>query len=205
MERKSHWDDIYSRKAPTQVGWYQEHPLASLRLIEQTNVGKAGQIIDIGGGASTLVDHLLADGFAQLTVLDISATAMQKTQERLGVRGGEVTWVEADVTEVELPHHFFDIWHDRAVFHFLTQSDDRRHYLLSLHDALRPGGYAIVATFSLDGPPTCSGLEVVRYSPETLLGELGAGFHLVDSSRETHRTPSGFEQKYVFCLFRRHE
>ncbi len=203
MERKSHWEDIYSRKAPTQVGWYQEHPAASLRFIEETSVGKQGQIIDIGGGASTLVDHLLADGYAHLTVLDISATAMQKSRERLGVHGDEVTWVEADVTAASLPPQFYDVWHDRAVFHFLTQSDERRCYLQALHDSLRPGGHAIMATFCLDGPPACSGLPVVRYSPKTLLGELGAGFHLVDSSRETHWTPSGSEQKYVFCLFRR--
>lgn len=205
MERRSHWEDIYSRTTPTQVGWYQEHPWSSLRFIERANVGKASQIIDIGGGASTLVDHLLADGYTHLTVLDISATALQKAQQRLGVHADEVTWVEADVIEVKLPQQFYDIWHDRAVFHFLTQSDERQRYLQSLHDALRPGGHAIVATFSLEGPPMCSGLKVVRYSPQTLLSELGNGFHLVESSDETHRTPSGSEQKYVFCLFRRAE
>jgi ubiquinone/menaquinone biosynthesis C-methylase UbiE len=205
MERKSHWEDIYSRTAPTQVGWYQEHPTASLRFIEQTNIGKAGQIVDIGGGASTLVDHLLADGYAHVTVLDVSAKALQAAKKRLGVHADEITWVEADVTEVRLPLHIYDIWHDRAVFHFLTLSDERWRYIQSLQNALRPGGHAIMATFSLDGPPTCSGLEVVRYSPESLLRELGDCFGLVDSSRETHTTPSGREQKYVFCHFRRVE
>lgn len=202
MESKSHWESIYSRKTPGEVGWYQEHPSSSLRYIEKTKVSKAGQIIDIGGGASTLVDHLLADGYSQITVLDISAMALQLAQERLGVHADAVKWIEADVTEAKLPQHVYDIWHDRAVFHFLTHSDERKRYVRTLHDALRPGGHGIIATFSLDGPPKCSGLEVVRYSPETLLRELGDSFLLVDSHRETHRTPSGTKQEYVFCHFR---
>jgi 2-polyprenyl-3-methyl-5-hydroxy-6-metoxy-1,4-benzoquinol methylase len=202
MEAKTHWEQIYHTKAATQVSWYQLHPLLSLQYIQNTGISKTGDILDVGGGASTLVDHLLDDGFQRVTVLDISATALEVAQRRLGPRAGSVTWLEADITKATLPHHQYDIWHDRAVFHFLTQAEDRQHYLNAVREAVKPGGYVIVATFADDGPERCSGLEVVRYSPESLHNEFGAGFELLDSAHEQHQTPFETEQKFIYCYCR---
>ena len=203
MNTKAHWEHIYERKAPSQVSWYQTHPQLSLQFIQRTNVPMAGQIIDVGGGASTLVDHLLADGFQKITVLDVSATALQIARQRLGPRATEVTWLEADITQVELTHHFYDVWHDRAVFHFLTRAVDRRRYVETVRQAVCPGGHVIVATFALDGPPNCSGLDIARYSPDSLHDEFGSNFELVESTGESHQTPSGTEQKFVYCYCRK--
>src|SRR5688572_9612197 len=163
METKTHWEEIYHTKQPTQVSWYQLHPLLSLQYIQNTGIEKTGQIIDIGGGASTLVDHLLENGFQGISVLDISSAALEVAQERLGPQAGSVTWLEADITQAELPHHTYDLWHDRAVFHFLTKAQDRRRYLKAVREAVKPVGHVIVATFADDGPERCSGLEVARY------------------------------------------
>lgn len=198
MELKTHWENIYQTKASTQVSWYQEHANLSLALIQQTGVDLKGEIIDVGGGASKLVDDLLDNGFKHITVLDIAATALHSTQERLGARAAEITWIEADITRVELPLHFFEVWHDRAVFHFLTQPDDRQRYVNAVRHAVKPGGHVIVATFAPDGPPKCSGLEIRRYSAESLHDEFGNDFQLVSSTRETHLTPSGTEQKFIY-------
>jgi 2-polyprenyl-3-methyl-5-hydroxy-6-metoxy-1,4-benzoquinol methylase len=203
METKTHWEQIYQAKAVTQVSWYQLHPLLSLQYIQNTGIGTTGQIIDIGGGASTLVDHLLEDGFQHITVLDISAAALEVAQQRLGPRAGVVTWLEADITQALLPRHKYDVWHDRAVFHFLTQAEDRQRYLNAVREAVRPGGHIIVATFADDGPERCSGLEVARYNPESLHNEFGADFELLDSALERHQTPFGTEQKFVYCYCRR--
>jgi 2-polyprenyl-3-methyl-5-hydroxy-6-metoxy-1,4-benzoquinol methylase len=203
MDKKTHWEHIYETKAPTQVSWYQEHAQYSLQFIQNTGVPKTGHIIDIGGGASALVNDLLAAGFENISVLDVSATALQLARQRLGARTADVHWIEADITQTDLPREAYDVWHDRAVFHFLTQPADRRRYIDAVRHAVRKGGHVIVATFAPDGPDHCSGLEVVRYSAESLHGEFGEGFELTDSAHETHRTPFGTDQKFIYCYCRK--
>ena len=204
MENKTHWEHIYHTKDTAQVSWYQLHPRLSLQYIQNTGVSKSAQIIDVGGGASTLVDHLLDDGFQQVTVLDISAEALQITQQRLGQRAESVTWLEADITQTSMPHHEYDVWHDRAVFHFLTNQADRQRYINAVKEAVKPGGHVIVATFANDGPEKCSGLQVARYDPQSLHNEFGADFELLDHTREEHHTPFGTEQKFIYCYCRKH-
>jgi len=203
MDTKAHWEHIYETKAPTQVSWYQSHPELSLQLIQRTGVTPAEPILDVGGGASTLVDDLLANDFQQITVLDISATALTLARQRLGDRAAEVTWLEADILRAALPHHFCQVWHDRAVFHFLTRVEDRQRYVEAVRWAVRPGGHVIVATFAVDGPPRCSGLEVIRYNPDSLHAEFGSDFELETSAAETHHTPFGSEQKFIYCYCRK--
>jgi 2-polyprenyl-3-methyl-5-hydroxy-6-metoxy-1,4-benzoquinol methylase len=203
METKVHWENIHQTKTPLQVSWYQEHPRLSLEFIRRTGVGRNGRIIDIGGGISTLVDDLLQEGFQHITVLDISAAALQVAQERLGERATAVTWLEADITQANLSYQTYDVWHDRAVFHFLTQRPDRQRYIQTTRHAVKPGGHVIMATFATDGPTHCSGLEVSRYSPDSLHDEFGDDFRLVDSTREVHTTPFGTEQKFIYCYCRK--
>ena len=202
METKTHWEEVYASKPVTEVSWFQEHSDLSLRLIEQTGVAPRGHIIDVGGGASTLVDDLLAHHFENITVLDLSAAALGTAQERLGPRASEVAWVQADITTVSLPRHSFDVWHDRAVFHFLTRAEDRQRYVQAVRQSVKPGGHVIVATFASDGPLWCSGLDTMRYSPDALRAEFGEAFELVESARETHETPFGTEQKFIYCYCR---
>jgi len=204
MSLKTHWEHIHQTKTPTQVSWYQQHALQSLQFIANTGVDKAGRIIDIGGGISTLVDDLLTNGYQQISVLDISAAALQTTQQRLGPRAKEITLLEADVTQVQLPYQFYDVWHDRAVFHFLTDLEDRQRYVNTVREAVKPGGHVIVATFASDGPEKCSGLQVVRYAPESLHNEFGEGFELINSTNELHHTPFGTEQKFIYCYCRKY-
>lgn len=204
MNTKTHWEHIYETKAPTQVSWYQEHAQYSLQFIQNTGVRRTDQIIDIGGGASTLVDDLITAGFQNISVLDVSARALQLARQRLGARAAEVNWIEADITQVDLPQQAYDLWHDRAVFHFLTRPTDRQHYIYVVRHAVRKGGHVIIATFAPDGPDHCSGLEVVRYSPKSLHDEFGEGFELKHSTRETHHTPFGTEQKFIYCYCRKH-
>jgi ubiquinone/menaquinone biosynthesis C-methylase UbiE len=199
MDAKSHWSNIYQTKAPNQVSWYQDYPQLSMEFIQSTGVDKTGQIIDVGGGASTLADHLIDAGYQNLTVLDISGEALETTRRRLGEDAHQVIWLEADITQVELPHQFYDVWHDRAVFHFLTRAEDRQRYINTVRHSVKVGGHVIVATFALDGPEKCSGLDVVRYSPQNLKGEFGDAFKLVESANETHHTPFGTDQKFVYC------
>jgi ubiquinone/menaquinone biosynthesis C-methylase UbiE len=199
MDAKAHWEHIYATKAPTQVSWYQQHPHCSLRLIQRAGIRPTDPIIDVGGGASTLVDDLLTAGFQSLTVLDISTTALQLARLRLGARADAVTWIEADITQTALPAHSYALWHDRAVFHFLTQPADRQRYIDTLIRTTQPGGHVIVATFAPDGPQQCSGLDVQRYTPESLHRQLGRGFELVESISESHQTPWGAEQKFMYC------
>jgi ubiquinone/menaquinone biosynthesis C-methylase UbiE len=203
MDTKAHWEHIYETKAPTGVSWYQEHAQYSLEFIQNTGVQKSAHIIDIGGGASTLVDDLVAAGFPHMSVLDVSARALQLARRRLGARAAEVIWIEADITQVNLPEQAYDLWHDRAVFHFLTEAADRKRYVETVRHAVRTGGHVIVATFAPDGPDHCSGLEVVRYSPESLHAEFGEGFELTNSRRETHHTPFGTQQKFIYCYCRK--
>jgi SAM-dependent methyltransferase len=202
MDSKSHWDRVYLNTAPDQVSWYQADPEVSLRLIRSTVPDTTAAIIDVGGGASTLVDHLLTDGYRRLTVLDLSRLALTAAQDRLGPVADSVNWIEADVLQAPLRAGEFDLWHDRAVFHFLTDPSDRQRYVAQARHSVAPGGHVLIATFALDGPARCSGLEVVRYSPERLHAEFGPGFSLVSSVREEHRTPGGRTQPFTYCLCR---
>jgi SAM-dependent methyltransferase len=201
-DRAAHWNGIHSKAEPDQVSWYQRAPMLSLRMLEKAGFSPESGVIDIGGGVSSLVDELLDRGCEQISVLDVSVSALDHTKNRLGDRGRKVRWIVGDVLEAEL-EGVFDFWHDRAVFHFLTREEDRRAYMERLHGALKVGGHVIFATFAPDGPEKCSGLPVVRYCPEDLQKELGDGFDLVATERETHRTPKGGEQRFLFCLFKR--
>ncbi len=200
---KAHWEKVYQTRPAEQVSWFQKHAERSLQFIRNTGVAQDGHIIDIGGGASTLVDDLLCEGYSNLTVLDISPAALQAAQKRLCAEAAKVHWLEADITQFDLPEASVDVWHDRAVFHFLTAARDRQRYVRAVRRAVRPGGHVIVATFAEDGPLSCSGLDVVRYRPETLHDEFGAAFELVESANEAHQTPSGAEQKFIYCYCRR--
>lgn len=201
-DKRAHWENVYGGKDDSEVSWYQESPAISLRLLTQDGPPPESSIIDIGGGASRLIDALLDAGFVNLTVLDIAGSALAQAEKRLGERAREVQWLVADITSWA-PTAQYDIWHDRAVFHFLTQPEDRDAYRKALSKALKPGGLAVIGTFALDGPERCSGLQVVRYSPESLAAELNGGFRLVDSIGEDHRTPGGKLQRFQFSRFRR--
>jgi SAM-dependent methyltransferase len=202
MQVRDHWEDVYSSKATDAVSWYQERADRSLRLIRDTGVEMSASIIDVGGGASTLVGDLLGESYRNLTVLDLSAAALAASRRRLGPSADRVEWIEADITTASLPPAGFDVWHDRAVFHFLTQRGDRVTYVSLLSDAIKPGGHIIIATFAEDGPMRCSGLPVMRYSPDGLHAELGSAFSLVRYEKEVHRTPSGSVQPFLYCYFR---
>lgn len=202
MNIKAHWERIYETLAPTELSWYQDRPRLSLELIQSTGVSKTAQIIDVGGGTSTLADELLGEGYQHVTVLDVAGMALQRARERLGPRAAAVTWIEADITTVKLSPACYDVWHDRAVFHFLTQPEARRRYAETMRHAMKNAGYVIVATFALDGPTRCSGRDVVRYSPANLADEFGSDFDLVKSVRELHRTPLGVEQAFQYSIFR---
>lgn len=198
-KQQDHWEKVYQTKASDTVSWFQEHATRSLEMIRSIDQAAKAQIIDIGGGASTLVDDLLASGFSHLSVLDLSASALEVARARLGSLAPHVTWIAGDITTVELPAHAYDIWHDRAVFHFLTDPADRMAYVRQVMKAVRPGGHVIVATFAPDGPEQCSGLPVVRYDPDQLHNEFGASFELLEHSREEHTTPWGSVQHFVYC------
>ncbi len=202
MKTRAHWDQVYSAKATTGVSWFQEHARQSLELIGQTGIAKHAGIIDVGGGASTLVDDLLDSGYSDITVLDLSAAALDLSKTRLGDRAAKVTWIAGDITQVDLPRSAYDVWHDRAVFHFLTTREDREAYVRAVLHAVKPGGHVIVATFAEDGPEKCSGLPVMRYSAEGLYAEFGAPFTLVEQRREDHHTPFGTIQKFIYCMCR---
>jgi ubiquinone/menaquinone biosynthesis C-methylase UbiE len=199
---KNHWEDMYTKKMPTEVSWYQIEPTVSLDLIKSTGINYAGKIIDVGGGASVLVDKLLDKGFQNLTVLDISPKSLSYAKQRLGDRAAQVSWVEADVTEFDLPQKY-DLWHDRAVFHFLTEENDRKKYIRNMDKALNPGGHVIIAAFAMEGPLKCSGLNVERYSDGKLKNELGNSFEFVKSVEEVHVTPWSSEQKFIYCYFKK--
>jgi 2-polyprenyl-3-methyl-5-hydroxy-6-metoxy-1,4-benzoquinol methylase len=203
MQGKDHWERVYVTKPAETVSWCQQHAERSLRLIAATGAGHSAHIIDVGGGASTLVDDLLAQGYTNITVLDLSAAALLAAQQRLGERGKGVEWLQADITTATLPEHAYDVWHDRAVFHFLTSPEDRAAYLRAVMRAVKPGGHVIVATFAEDGPTQCSGLPVVRYSPAELHAQFGKPFELLRQEREDHHSPSGTVQKFIYCYCRK--
>jgi 2-polyprenyl-3-methyl-5-hydroxy-6-metoxy-1,4-benzoquinol methylase len=203
MHSKEQWDKVYTSKSAASVSWYQEHAGTSLRLIAETGVLPEAQIIDVGGGASTLVDDLLAGGFRNIAVLDLSAAALQAAQSRLGNAAGRVNWISGDITDIQLPQNHFDVWHDRAVFHFLVTPEARAAYRSVLNRSLKPGGHLILATFAEDGPTQCSGLPVRNYSVTELETEVGSQFNLLHAGKEQHTTPSGAIQNFIYCLFRK--
>jgi len=202
MSRKAHWEGVYTQRAPETVSWYQPRAAVSMRLIELAGVGPGDRIIDVGGGASVLVENLLEAGHQEVTVLDLSAAAQARARSRLGGRAAAVTWLESDVTAADLPAGAYDLWHDRALFHFLVEPGDREAYLRTLRQALRPGGHAVIATFAEDGPARCSGLPVQRYSAQQLHRQLGEGFELLAHEHEDHVTPGGAVQRFQYGLFR---
>jgi 2-polyprenyl-3-methyl-5-hydroxy-6-metoxy-1,4-benzoquinol methylase len=200
--RREHWRKIYNEKGGYQVSWFQETPAVSLQLIHTAGAKSNSGIVDIGGGASRLVDALLARGFRDVTVLDLSDTAISIAKSRLGERAVGVSWIVADVTQWQ-PSRQYDLWHDRAAFHFLTDAADRTAYVDCLTKALRPGAHAIIGTFAIDGPERCSGLPVVRYDAARLAAALGPSFALVEMHRDNHKTPWGAVQNFQFSLFQR--
>lgn len=201
-KRRSHWEGVYGAKRFSEVSWYQEVPTGSLQQLRATGAGLHTPVIDVGGGASTFVDHLLEQGFDDVTVLDISAAAFEQTRERLGKRASNVMWVVGDVTAFTADRQY-GIWHDRAVLHFLTDAADRECYVDALRRALAPGGHAIIATFGPDGPLKCSGLEVRRYSVDMLGELLGPEFELTGQALEDHQTPWGAAQQFLHTSWRR--
>lgn len=203
FKTREHWEQVYGTKAPDAVSWYRPHLEESLRYIRATGLPPDAAVIDVGGGEATLVDDLLAAGYRDVTVLDISAQALEVCRGRLGSAAADVSWIAGDILDVQLPAARYDIWHDRAVFHFLTDEAARRQYIAQCFRSLKPGGFAIVGTFGPEGPEKCSGLTVARYAPEALHAEFGPAFELMSSSTETHRTPWGSEQQFVYCFCRR--
>lgn len=201
FDRKAHWEKVYRERRPEETSWHQDVPGASLELVANSGVRRSEPVIDVGGGASRLVDHLLALGFTDLSVLDLSARALEQARARLGEAASGVHWIEADITDFS-PAREYRLWHDRAVFHFLTDPADRRRYVSTLLQALAPAGQLIVAAFAPDGPTRCSGLDIVRYDAGGLAAELGPGFRLEEERRETHLTPQGREQRFGFFRFR---
>ncbi|MBX3608679.1 MAG: class I SAM-dependent methyltransferase [Hydrogenophaga sp.] len=203
MQSKEHWEQVYTTKSENEVSWFQEHAGQSVELIGRAGVPKTASVIDVGGGASTLVDDLLVNGYQFVTVLDLSDAAIAASRARLGMRASGVSWLVGDITKLKLSRHAYDVWHDRAVFHFLTTREEREAYVNAVLRAVRPGGYVIVATFAEDGPERCSGLPVKRYSADGLHAEFGAPFTLLQQEREEHHTPMGTVQKFIYCLCRK--
>jgi len=199
MDAQAHWERIYIQKAPNEVSWYRPHLETSLAFIEQAVPERSASIIDVGAGESTLVDDLLARGYTNITILDISQTAIDANRKRLGAAAELVRWLVADITKVELEPASYDVWHDRAVFHFLTLASDRVAYVRQAARGVRRGGHVIVSAFGPEGPAKCSGLEVVRYNPESMHAEFGPRFRLIRSSKELHQTPFGTTQQFLYC------
>jgi len=203
MNETEHWEEIYSTRSASQVGWYAAHLETSIKWITELKLAPEDPLIDIGGGASTLVDDLLKSGHRNLTVLDLSRRALQLSQQRLNQQSSAITWLNGDVTEIELPPKYFCMWHDRAVFHFLIEAVAQQQYRDAMLKTLKIGGYFLIGTFSPDAPPQCSGLPVQRYTSDLLGKIFGKEFELKRQQNEIHYTPSGVEQAYIYCLFLR--
>ena len=199
---QKHWDAVYAAKAADRVSWYRPHLDRSLRFLDVARIERTAAIIDVGGGASTFVDDLVHRGYSNVTVLDLSQTALDIAAARLGDRASTVTWIRADVTQANLPDGAYDFWHDRAVFHFLTDQQERSRYVDAARKALRPGGHIVVATLGPHGPEKCSGLEVMRFTADALHEEFGDDFARIGDSTEVHSTPWGSEQEFVYCYCR---
>ena len=202
FDRKKHWGDVYQDKTPSELSWYQKEPKLSLELIRSTNAGSNDAIIDIGAGTSVLVDYLKKEHYTNLTVLDISENAIAIAKKRLGKSAKSINWIVSDITKFDV-FQKFSLWHDRALFHFLTDPSDREIYVKALINALSHEGHLIIATFAIGGPKKCSGLEIVQYDSEKMIAELGDNFKLVEERKEVHITPANKEQKFNFFLFRR--
>ncbi len=202
MNQSLHWEKVYQTKAPTDVSWYTPHLEQSLALIQKSASSNRAAIIDVGGGESTLVDDLLVHGYNDITVLDISSAAIAVAKQRLSDQASCVNWVVADITQLDIPENRYDIWHDRAVFHFLTEDEQRKAYVSQVARAMRPGGSVIVATFGPEGPTTCSGLDIVRYDASALHDQFGPRFRLIESTIQLHETPFGTTQQFVYCFCR---
>lgn len=202
MDPTDHWERVYQTKSPNQVSWYRRHLDVSLDLITKTVSNRDARIVDVGGGEATLVDDLLATGYRHVAVLDLSETALEVTKERLGELAASVSCLQGDVTTYPFEANVYDLWHDRAVFHFLTEPSQRQAYVRQVARAVKAGGHVIVATFGPEGPKECSGLEIVRYDVDSLHQQFGPGFHLVDHQVEEHVTPAGARQQFVYCLCR---
>ena len=200
MSTQSHWEHIYSTKSSNQVSWFRPHLETSLSLIERATSDRSARIIDVGGGESTLIDDLLRSGYSNLTILDISQTAIDVTKARLGSLADRVEWLVTDVTRADLAAKAYDIWHDRAVFHFLTVDSERVAYVERVAKAVKPGGHIVIGTFGPEGPTKCSGLEVRRYDADSLHREFGSRFRLIDSLKESHQTPFGTAQQFLYCF-----
>ena len=202
IDKPSYWNKVYETKGEADVSWFQKNPEPSLEFIRLYAPDRSAAIIDIGGGASRLVDHLWADGFRNLTVLDVSSEAITIARHRIGKHGDSIQWIVSDATTWH-PDDIYDLWHDRAVFHFLTESDDQSAYIRNLKRALKIGGYLVIGTFALDGPEKCSGLPVMRHSSLTLQNLLGSEFELIDSRTHDHQTPFQSTQNFQYCVFKR--
>lgn len=198
-----HWERVYRTRPSTDVSWYRPHLDRSLAFIEAAAPDRGARILDVGGGASTLVDDLLARGYRHLSVLDLSDAALQTARDRLGAAAGGVAWLHDDARTVALAAESLDVWHDRAVFHFLTEAEDRAAYVRRAVHAVRPGGHLVIATFAPDGPERCSGLPVVRYDAAALAQAFGAAFRLEDQAADAHATPGGTVQSFLYCRFAR--
>lgn len=203
MPNKDHWENVYTTKATDSVSWFQEHARTSLELIQTSGIDLSAAVIDVGGGASTLVDDLLQAGFTQLSVLDLSSAALEKTKDRLGTSANKITWLSSDITQTQFAANRYALWHDRAVFHFLTDSTARAAYKNNLLYALQPKGFLVIATFAEDGPTKCSNLPVMRYSAEELYAEFSSDFLLLEIRREIHKTPFDTTQSFVYCLMQK--
>lgn len=203
MNNKQHWETVYNDKDSDSVSWFQSQAKQSLSMIDALQLPKSASLIDIGGGASNLVDDLLNRGFQQLQVLDLSATALAVSRQRLGVKAASVKWRVGDITQIQLSDNSIDLWHDRAVLHFLTDHSDQRLYTKNLSHAVKPQGHVIIATFAEDGPQNCSGLSIQRHSAESLQLLLGDEFELLSQYNEQHETPFASSQNFIYCLFRK--
>ena len=199
MNTHQHWETVYQSNSAAQVSWYAPHLETSLALIQRMAPDPQAAILDVGSGASTLPDDLLAAGYEQLSMLDISEQALRIAQTRLGTQAQKIQWLVGDVLELELPKQIYDIWHDGAVFHFLTTKEQRERYVQQVLNAVKPQGYVIMATFGTEGPKQCSGLDVMRYDSQSLHGEFGSSFRLLDSLTVNHQTPNGLTQQFLYC------
>ena len=199
MDVRTHWEKIYTTKASDQVSWYRPHLETSLALIQRSAVEHTASVIDVGGGESTLVDDLLEEGFQNITVLDVSQAAVDVNKKMLGERAERLRWIVADIAQVVLKPRAYDVWHDRAVFHFLTAPDQRASYVRQVARSVKPGGYVIVSTFGPEGPTKCSGLDIVRYDADSLHSEFGEALQLIESWKEVHQTPFGTTQQFLYC------
>jgi len=203
MDWQKHWENVYKTKKADQVSWFKPHLSKSLQLISETKIKKQESVIDIGGGASTLADDLLREGFTDITVLDISSESLETAKKRLGKQASNIHWIVDDITTVDFPQNHYALWHDRAVFHFLTSPADQEKYVKILRQSVKPQGSVILATFSLEGPEKCSGLNVIRYDAATLSKKLEPYFQLLRTEHEIHDTPFATKQSFIYCLFQK--